>query len=704
MADYGNYTTYHFDDVDEMSDYESTGAPPPPPPDDEYGMSANKRPVDEVPRDLETADETNPSEYDKLNQTMATSPEYDDEIPEDGSVEIPPTKVVEDMMRREQEAQTDKGGRKVVCISIILCLLLSLTIVLSAGFGTGAFGGGSTDMNAQQDAASGGPEEYQPNVIPGEEVEEAEPEEDFEVEERPDETVETPPETTRGQVMRDYLESVSLAGPEVFANLASPESLALQWLLLEDPLQLDASSEADQFQVSQRYALMTLWYNSDFTWANETNWLQGQECDWYGISCISLVAPSQAGAEISRSGSTTMQVVTRINMEGNNVQGNIPPDLGLLSFVTSLNLADNVIEGTIPEALTQMISLEELLLDRNLLSMDISTYDFSPLAPSLELLDLSNNGIIGALPSSLWTLTSLELLVLDNNRLTGTISSDVGQLTELSKWIGDSSLSEAWSSSNSQPFLSSFAARITAGGNQLSGGLPTSLSSLPNLEVVWLFKNELSGPLLGEWAPSLIVLDVYDNKLTGTIPSSLAQQQNLQQLVVGGNRLNGVIPSEIGQLMPQLTVLNAEACQLTGPPIPQSFANLGNMTVLRLGNNPDMEEIDLPPFVFREWSRLEELRLPGLGMNGNLNRQQWRNLRRLRIVDLSNNNFTNFPQDVGVCRGLEELNLSDNPNLGGNIPDSIDDLLYLRNFLVANSGLVGNLTDSIGNLLSLGKH
>lgn len=433
MADYGNYTTYHFDDVDEMSDYESTGAPPPPPPEDEY-ESCNKKAVDEVPRDLETAGD---SEFEKLNQTMATSAEYDDEVPEDGSVEIPPTKVVEDMMRREQEAQTDKGGKKVVFMSAILCILLSLTIILGAGFGTGTFDLGKTGSQSQQDSITGDTEEYQPNVVPGDEEQSDESEEDFEGEERPVDTpVDTPPETTRGQAMRDYLSSVSSAGPQAFANLASPESLALQWLVLEDPLQLDAAKDEDQFQISQRYALMTLWYNSDFTWANETNWLLGQECDWYGISCISLIAPAQAGVEVSKSGSAAMQVVTRINLEGNNVQGSIPADLALLSFVTSLNLADNVIEGALPGSLAQMGSLEELLLDRNLLAMDLSTYDFSPLAASLQLLDLSNNGFIGLLPASLWTLTSLELLVLDNNGFTGPISADVSQLTQLSKlWM-----------------------------------------------------------------------------------------------------------------------------------------------------------------------------------------------------------------------------------------------------------------------------
>lgn len=682
MADYGNYTTYHFDDVDEMSDYESTGAPPPPPPDHEYGAK-NKRAVDGVPRDLENntgAASNQSSEYDKLNQTMATSPDYDDEVPEDGSVEIPPTKVVEDMVRREQQAQTDKGGKKVVFMSAILCILLSLAIILGAGFGTGTFGGNQNGAVAQEDSIVGEDSEgYQPNTVPGDQPSEGGDEgEDFQGQERPtnDNTNGSAPDTTRGQAMRDYLTSLSLAGSDAFANLASPESLALQWLVLEDPLQLDAGKEEDQFQISQRYALMTLWYNSDFTWANETNWLQGHECDWYGISCISLISPSQAGSsEVSKSANSAMQVVTRINLEGNNVQGKIPADLGLLTFVTSLNLADNVIEGTLPPSLTKMVSLEELLLDRNLMVEDLSTYDFSSLAPSLQLLDLSDNGFVGMLPASLFSLTSLELLVLDNNAFTGAISSSVGQLSKLT--------------------------RFTVGGNQLSDTLPTALSSLPDLEVIWLFKNQLSGPLLAEWASSLIVLDVYDNQLTGNIPSQLTELPNLQQLVLGGNRFNGAIPDEFGQFMPQLTVLNIEACELEGPPIPDSFARLGNLTVLRVGNNPDMDSIEIPAFVFEEWRQLQELRLPGLGLTGDLNQQQWRNLRRLRVIDLSNNNFTNFPQDIGVCRNLEELNLSDNSNLGGNIPDSIDDLRNLKNLLVANSGLFGNITDSIGNLVSL---
>ena len=156
------------------------------------------------------------------------------------------------------------------------------------------------------------------------------------------------------------------------------------------------------------------------------------------------------------------------------------------------------------------------------------------------------------------------------------------------------------------------------------------------------------------------MLDVYDNQMTGNIPASLAELPNLQQLVLGGNQFNGALPNAIGQSMPQLTVLNAEACELSGPPIPDSFANLRNLTVLRLGNNPGMDLTELPPFVFQNWPQLEELRLPGVGLNGDLDSQNWGGLPRLRVLDLSNNDFNSFPQAIGVMQNLQEINFKRN--------------------------------------------
>ena len=162
-ADYGNYTTYHFDDVDEMSDYESTGAPPPPPPEGDLpasmtqlkqdGTTTTTPVVDGVPKDLE-------ANNNKLNETLATDPDYgdlanannandDDFDEEDGSVEIPPTKVVQDMERRETAALSKND---------VLCARLDLQFrniqnreAASAGFDEGLF-----DVFQQQHQSAAG--------------------------------------------------------------------------------------------------------------------------------------------------------------------------------------------------------------------------------------------------------------------------------------------------------------------------------------------------------------------------------------------------------------------------------------------------------------------------------------------------------------------------------------------------------------------
>ena len=206
------------------------------------------------------------------------------------------------------------------------------------------------------------------------------------------------------------------------------------------------------------------------------------------------------------------------------------------------------------------------------------------------------------------------------------------------------------------------------------------------------------------WADSLIVLDLYDNDMTGSIPSKISALSNLQQLVLGANSLEGSIPDEIGQYMVQLTVLNLEANNLTGRAMPSSLSNLGNLTVLRLGNNAAMEPDFLAEYVSTRWPLLEELRLPGLRLRGNLNNVDWRNLRNLRILDLSNNFLENFPVEITFCDDLEELNLSDNLELGGNVPSSINELANLKHLLLANAGLAGNLTASLGSLPKLGTY
>ncbi len=68
-------------------------------------------------------------------------------------------------------------------------------------------------------------------------------------------------------------------------------------------------------------------------------------------------------------------------------------------------------------------------------------------------------------------------------------------------------------------------------------------------------ENWLSGNPLGEWygvttdsLGSVISLDLYQNGLSGEIPSGLGRLTNLFDLTLGGNQLSGGIPADLGRL------------------------------------------------------------------------------------------------------------------------------------------------------------
>ena len=120
---------------------------------------------------------------------------------------------------------------------------------------------------------------------------------------------------------------------------------------------------------------------------------------------------------------------------------------------------------------------------------------FSSILKLMRLLDLSNNKLVGHIPSELTTLIKLKSLNLSRNHLTGRIPEKIGDLKELESF--DLSL------------------------NKLSGELPMSLSSL----------NLLSS------------FNVSYNNLTGKIPSS-TQLQSLNESCFVGNKLCGYPLSE----------------------------------------------------------------------------------------------------------------------------------------------------------------
>ncbi|GLU20870.1 hypothetical protein SLE2022_370480 [Rubroshorea leprosula] len=96
--------------------------------------------------------------------------------------------------------------------------------------------------------------------------------------------------------------------------------------------------------------------------------------------------------------STTLRLVTSIDLSDNNLSGIIPEEITSLVGLFSLNLSTNHLTGHIPGTIGQMGSLESLDLSYNQLSGQI------PLSMSyltfLSVLDLAYNNLTGKIPSS----------------------------------------------------------------------------------------------------------------------------------------------------------------------------------------------------------------------------------------------------------------------------------------------------------------
>ena len=86
---------------------------------------------------------------------------------------------------------------------------------------------------------------------------------------------------------------------------------------------------------------------------------------------------------------------------------------------------------------------------------------------------------------------------------------------------------------------------LSLSGNQLSGPIPSALSSLTSLEVLDLSQNQLTGPIpiwLGNLS-NLQALGLSGNQLTGEIPAELGRLTNLTELRLAGNQLTGCVPA-----------------------------------------------------------------------------------------------------------------------------------------------------------------
>ncbi|PSS11065.1 Leucine-rich repeat receptor-like serine/threonine-protein kinase [Actinidia chinensis var. chinensis] len=323
-----------------------------------------------------------------------------------------------------------------------------------------------------------------------------------------------------------------------------------------------------------------------------------------------------------------------LDLSNNGLTGEIPVEFSALEDLNLLNLFINKFHGEIPRVVAELPNLEVLKLWQN---------NFTGTIPpklgqngKLTELDLSTNKLTGLVPKFLCSGRRLKILILLNNFLFGPLPEDLGKCETLS--------------------------RVRLGQNYFSGSIPIGFLYLPQLSLVELQNNYLTGLFEEERSKlplKLGQLNLSNNRLSGSLPSSIGNFSSLNILLLNGNRFIGNIPSDIGRLKNVLK-LDMSRNNFSGP-IPPEIGNCFLLTYFDLSQNQlsgpipsQIAQIRILNYLNISWNHLNQSLPKEIG-----------SLKSLTSADFSHNNFSGWIPENGQYSFFNSTSFIGNPHLCG---------------------------------------
>ncbi|RWR90747.1 putative leucine-rich repeat receptor-like protein kinase [Cinnamomum micranthum f. kanehirae] len=278
----------------------------------------------------------------------------------------------------------------------------------------------------------------------------------------------------------------------------------------------------------------------------------------------------------------------------------------------------------------------------------------------LRILDLSfNRGLTGPVSPMIGNLQNLTTLILAGCHFAGNIPNEIGNLKKLS-YLALNSNNFTGKMPPSLGMLSNLN-WLDVADNQLSGPLPVSTSTTPGLDKLLnarhfhFNKNNLSGNIPAKLFSSemkLIHIIFDGNELTGGIPSTLGLVKTLLVLRLDRNSLSGEVPSNLNNLT-DIIELNLANNRLTGP-IPKLTSEMTSLNHVDLSNN--LFDKSEAPIWFSTIQSLTILVMECGTLHGQVPQGLF-SLPDLREVRLKNNSFNSAPNIVDSIN--EQLQLVD---------------------------------------------
>jgi len=360
----------------------------------------------------------------------------------------------------------------------------------------------------------------------------------------------------------------------------------------------------------------------------------------------------------------------------------------------------------------------------------------------------TGNGVIGVLPPEIGNLSKMEWFNIKQNFFHGEIPDVFGNWTNLERfsiggqtWEMNLDRRIEWHESdhvrvnyNNDPFTHSTVAKQILATNNFRTQLPTSLGSLPKLELIEAAHQYLIGSLPASWGNLPAIRGIYlpdirgpqsvtlgeipeswgnmktmtlftlgqyhtHRRFSGQLPDGMRHWSNLANFGIGPNNFSGPFPqfenfndlvyftigsNDFTGKFPWTSIFNGNNSRLSKFVI--SFNNFS-------GSLPQTIPAPTQPAVSYSKYNLADFSIHNNSFEGDL--PGWvADFRELQIINISNNNFTGpFPVKLLDQHRLKTVYLQGN-NLSGQLPDGKWSTDRIRWFQIQGNDFEGEIPDS----------
>ncbi|XP_051123923.1 receptor-like protein EIX2 [Andrographis paniculata] len=291
-----------------------------------------------------------------------------------------------------------------------------------------------------------------------------------------------------------------------------------------------------------------------------------------------------------------------LNLSNAGFGGTVPPGLGNLSRLQYLDVSNQGFPGVAVDNfrwVTGLVSLKYLGMDGVDLSSSLSSglFRMLNLLPDLtdvHLLGCGLTGSISVLPDDHINFTSLAVIDLSFNSFDSIFPDWLANITSLV----DIDLSNCMLRGRIPLGLSNIQGLLSlnlALNRNLSASIHTLLGGAwQSIEVLDLASNRIHGRLskgIGNLT-SLTDLNLFDNNITGGIPTTIGMLCKLVNLDISGNQMIEALPKELTEgeecggddTLPELETVRLSANMMTGS-LPDWLGKLRNLKELSLDSN-----------------------------------------------------------------------------------------------------------------------